>query len=221
MTMDVVIFFALGAIVGSIPLGVLVGKMTSGIDIRRYGTGNIGASNVLRNVGLLPAAIVGVGSFLQGFGPAYLADRMTHSTLAVAGAGVGAVAGYGWSAFLRFHGGSAVGTATGALAMFAPLGLVPLLAGYAIGGLLRHPAPFVLVGMVAFLVFTIVMAVALPLVVASFAILALILIKRLDGIRGDLRHFPDRRLAIVRDRLVHDRRPGRPLQGPIAHQYPL
>jgi glycerol-3-phosphate acyltransferase PlsY len=215
MGMFIVIWFALGALVGSIPLGVLVAKLASGIDIRRYGTGNIGASNMLRNVGFAPAAVVGVGSFLQGFAPAWIADRMTHSTMFVAAAGVGAVAGYGWSAFLRFHGGSAVGTATGALAVFAPLGLIPLLAGYALGGLVRHPAPFVLIGLVAYLVFAVVMLVALPLVVAAAAIVCLVLLKRLDGVRDDIRRHPGRRLAIVRDRLIHDRRPGRRLQGPI------
>lgn len=217
--MSVVVCFALGAFVGSIPLGLLVARVASGIDIRRYGTGNIGASNTLRNVGFAPAAVVGIGSFLQGFGPAWLADKMTHSTMCVAAAGMGAVAGYGWSAFLRFHGGSAVGTATGALAVFAPLGLVPLLAGYAIGGLLRHPAPFVLVGLVAYVVFAVVMVVALPLLLGAVAIVLLVLLKRLDGVRGDIRRDRDHAVAIVRDRLIHDRRPGRPLQGPIPTHF--
>lgn len=213
--MSVAICFTLGALVGSIPIGLLVARLAGGIDIRRYGTGNVGASNLLRNVGFAPAALVGVGSFLQGFGPAWTADRMTHSTLCVAAAGVGAVAGYGWSAFLRFHGGSAVGTATGALAMFAPLGLVPLLAGYALGGMFRHPAPFVLVGLIAYLVFSTVMLLTLPLLIGAFAIVLLVLLKRLDGVIGDVRRDPDHAFAIVRDRLIHDRRPGRSLRGPI------
>lgn len=209
------IFFAVGALIGSIPLGLLVSKATVGIDIRLYGTGNIGASNTARNIGIVPAAVVGIGSFLQGFGPAWFAEWMTHSSLSVAGAGVGAVAGYGWSAFLRFRGGSAIGTATGALAAFLPIGLVPLLLGYALGGLIRHPAPFVLVGLAAYLVFSVAVLLALPLLVSSFVIVGLILLKRLDGVRDDLRRLPEHKFAIVRDRLLHDRKPGRPLQGPI------
>ena len=112
------IWFLAGYVVGSIPIGLLVGRL-GGKDIRRYGTGNIGASNVLRNLGFLPAAVVALGSFVQGLGPAWAAAALTGSPAATAAAAVGSVGGYGWSFLLAFRGGRAVGAATGALAATA------------------------------------------------------------------------------------------------------
>src|SRR5205807_2147998 len=74
-----------GYLVGSVPVGMLVARR-AGIDIRRHGTGNIGASNVLRNVGPAPAAIVALASFAQGLAPAWAAGLLTGSPLAVAAA---------------------------------------------------------------------------------------------------------------------------------------
>src|SRR6266567_2530105 len=79
------LWFLAGYLVGSVPVGLLVGRL-AGVDIRRYGTGNIGASNVLRNLGLLPAGVVAVASFAQGLAPAAAAGLLTGSPRALAGA---------------------------------------------------------------------------------------------------------------------------------------
>jgi acyl-phosphate glycerol 3-phosphate acyltransferase len=213
--MAAVLFFGLGYLVGSVPLGLLIGRLAGNVDIRRFGTGNTGASNTYHNLGLVPAAVVGLGSFLQGFVPVWVAEQLTHSALPMAAAGVGSVAGYAWPAFLRLRGGSAVGTATGALAGVLPWGLLPLLACYALGGLLHRPAPLVLCGLVACAAYAIVFPHPLPLVLAAILVLSTVLAKRLDGVRGDLRDDPARQRSIVFDRLVNDRRPGQRLHGPI------
>ncbi|HLH71381.1 MAG TPA: glycerol-3-phosphate acyltransferase [Candidatus Dormibacteraeota bacterium] len=213
MTMTAIgLWFLAGYVTGSVPVGLLVGRLR-GIDIRRYGTGNIGASNVWRNLGLLPAALVGPLTFAQGVGPAWAAGWLTGSPWNVAGAAVGSVAGYGWSFLLHFHGGSAVGTATGALAALSPPGLVPLLGLYALGGLLRQPAPGVLLGLIAFVVYMAVSRRPAELLAASALIVALVVLKRLDGILDDLRG-GDRRGEILVGRLIFDRRPGQRLVGP-------
>jgi glycerol-3-phosphate acyltransferase PlsY len=203
--------FVAAYLIGSIPFGLIVSRWWAGIDIRRYGTGNIGASNVLRHLGPVPAGVVGLASFLQGFLPAWLAGRLTGSALCVGLAAVGAVLGYGWSVFLRLRGGSAVGTATGALAAIWPPGLVPLLVLYMAGGVIRRPAPSVLLGLLAYLVaMWIGSGSSLLLVAAALVVLAVIL-KRLDGVGEDLRG--PRPVAVLRDRLIHARRPGRGLVG--------
>lgn len=208
--------FVLGYLVGSVPVGVIV-AWAGGVDIRRYGTGNIGASNVMHNVGLVPGAIVGVTSFLQGLLPAVAAGLLTGSNVALAAAAVGSVVGYGWSFLLSFHGGRAVGTATGALAAISPTGLVPLLAMYALGGVLRQPAPGVLLGLLAFLVFVALQG-GTPhgavLVVAAGVIVAAVLVKRFEGVRDDLREEDGRPASILLGRLLFDRRPGQRLVGP-------
>jgi len=205
-------WFLAGYLAGSVPVGLLVGR-AAGIDIRRYGTGNYGASNVLRNLGLLPAALVGVTSFAQGLGPAWAAGVLARSPTAVAAAAVGSVVGYGWSFLLAFRGGRAVGTATGALAALAPLGLVPLLGLYALGGLLRQPAPGVLLGLLAFLVYLAFDPHPWQVVAAAVLIVAAVVVKRLDGVGADLRADAGHRGGILLDRLLFDRRPGQRLVG--------
>lgn len=208
-----VLWFLTGYLVGSLPVGLIVGRL-HGIDIRRYGTGNIGASNMLRNVGIVPAAVVGVTSFAQGVAPAWTAGALGGSDLDVAAAAVGSVVGYGWSFLLAFRGGRAVGTATGALAALAPYGLVPLLGLYAVGGLLRQPAPGVLLGLAAYLVYVLAWPHPAAIVVGAALVVAAVLFKRLEGVRGDLREESGRPADILLERLVFDRRPGQRLVGP-------
>jgi acyl phosphate:glycerol-3-phosphate acyltransferase len=210
---DVPAFFLVGYLVGSIPVGLIVGHL-GGIDIRRYGTGNIGASNIYHNLGILPAAVVGLGSFLQGFAPAAVAGLVTGSMTVAAAAATGSVIGYAWSGFLRLHGGSAVGTATGAVAALAPWGLVPLLLFYAIGGLIHQSAPSVLLGLISYVVYTVVAALPLAVVVAGSVIVFVVVIKRLEGVRSDLRSHRDHALAVILGRLINDHKPGQQLAGP-------
>jgi glycerol-3-phosphate acyltransferase PlsY len=207
------VWFPLGYLVGSVPVGLVIGRW-AGIDIRRVGTGNIGASNVMHNIGLVPAAVVGVTSFVQGLAPAWAAGQLTGSPLAVAAAAVGSVAGYGWSFLLAFHGGSAVGTATGALAAISPLGLIPLLGGYALGGLLRQPAPGTLLGLVAYLGYMALRPQPVELVLAAVVVVGMVLLKRLDGVGRDLRADASNPAGVLVGRLIFDRRPGQRLVGP-------
>ena len=81
-----------GYLVGSIPVGLLLSRWHADIDIRRFGTGNIGAANVLRNVGRRPAVVVGLASFLQGLLPPFLAGRLLGTEAALLAAALGAVA---------------------------------------------------------------------------------------------------------------------------------
>jgi acyl phosphate:glycerol-3-phosphate acyltransferase len=203
----------LGYLVGSIPIGIIVSRVLRGVDIRRYGTGNMGASNTWRNLGFLPAAIVGVGTFLQGFLPAWLSGLLTGQASCLVAGGLGAVAGYGWSFLLRLRGGSAVGTATGALAAIWSPGLIPLLAFYAAGALLRQPAPGVLAGLLAFLVYMKLMGQPTLQLLGCVAIVLVVVLKRFDGIQDDIRG--DHVAAAFWERLLFDRRPGRQLVGPV------
>lgn len=202
--------FVGGYVIGSIPIGRLVARQTAGIDIRLYGTGNPGASNVLRNVGPAAAGVVGLGSFLQGFAPAWVAQRLTASVPCRAAAGVGGVFGYAWP-ITGGPGGRAVGSATGALAALDPAGLVPLLSLYAVGACLRRPALFTLCGQLAFLAYVGATRKPRPVVRASLATLTVVVVKRLERVASDLESGHD--LRIVIDSLVHDRRPGQKLVG--------
>jgi acyl phosphate:glycerol-3-phosphate acyltransferase len=205
--------FLAGYLVGSAPLGLLVAKAVSGIDIRRYGTGGVGASNVRQNVGTLWAAIVMLGLFAQGLLPP-LAVRLADAPEAtVVAAALGAVVGYSWSVFLGFkvEGARGVGISTGAAAALCPSGLLPLYSACALGALLRQGSVGVLVGFVLYAGWAVYFVDSVAYAVGAFALLALVVVRRLEGVREDLR--TGALLPVVVDRLLFDRRPGRRLAG--------
>ncbi|MFQ5881518.1 MAG: glycerol-3-phosphate 1-O-acyltransferase PlsY [Candidatus Methylomirabilales bacterium] len=113
-------------LIGSIPFGLLVSQAVARVDIRRYGSGNIGTANVLRTVGKGAAVLTLAGDLLKGFLPALAARLLGGSELLVAGVGMAAVLGHNWSIYLRFTGGKGVATTLGALLAIA---LFPTLLG--------------------------------------------------------------------------------------------
>ena len=91
-------------------------------DIRRHGSGNIGATNVLRTLGRLPAILTLLGDILKGYVAVTLAARLSGGDLAATAAGaVAAVGGNCWSVFLGFRGGKGIATGLGALLRLTPL----------------------------------------------------------------------------------------------------
>ncbi len=108
---------------GSIPFGLILSKVLGGVDVRRYGSGNIGTANVLRTVGKTAAALTLVGDTLKGFLPVFAATSLRVSEPLLLLTGLAAIAGHNWSIFLRFSGGKGVATSFGVL-----LGLFPVLA---------------------------------------------------------------------------------------------
>jgi len=115
-------------LVGSIPFGLLVTKLIGGVDIRLVGSGNIGATNVLRAVGKGPAVLTLVLDFLKGFLPVFLMQRLGGSEIWIAGAGLAAFLGHLYPIFLGLKGGKGVATALGVL-----LGIMPLVALLGVG----------------------------------------------------------------------------------------
>ena len=137
-------------LVGGIPNGVLVGKVAGDVDVRSYGSGKTGATNVLRTLGPGAAAMVAVGDVLKGviavllaryvfFGttfPSPIQSAATVSTLhayapwAEALAGLSAVLGHTYSIYIKFTGGRGVLTGGGALLVISPIAtLVGLIVG--------------------------------------------------------------------------------------------
>lgn len=106
-------------LLGSIPFGLLIARV-KGIDIRSRGSGNIGATNVLRHVGKGEALLTLCADAAKGFIPAFLAVHIFPYGPAAGFIGVAAVAGHVFSVFLRFRGGKGVATALGVLGAYAP-----------------------------------------------------------------------------------------------------
>jgi len=107
-----VIVFAFLA--GSIPMGLFVARLFYRTDIRREGSGNIGAANAMRTLGRTAGALVLVLDALKGFAPTLLAHDVGGLPLALV-AGWAAVLGHCYSPWLRFRGGKGVATELGVL----------------------------------------------------------------------------------------------------------
>ena len=118
----VVILSAIASyLLGAIPFGYVISR-ARGVDIRRVGSGNIGATNVFRSVGKPWGILTFVCDFLKGFGPAIffplVAARLAptiHPEIAGIVCALAAVAGHNWPIYLGFKGGKGVATSAGAL----------------------------------------------------------------------------------------------------------
>lgn len=106
----------LGYAIGSIPIGFLLARRTRGVDLRREGSGNVGATNVYRTTSLGLAIAVMAADMGKGAAAVLIAGG---GSAAVA-AGVAAVVGHVYPVWLRFHGGKGVATASGVFGVLSP-----------------------------------------------------------------------------------------------------
>jgi len=117
----------LGYLLGSLPSAYIVTRLAVGQDIRRLGGGNVGGLNVLREVGLGAAAVVGLADIAKRAGAVaiarWLLDVSPPFVLATA---VAVVVGHNWMLFLKFKGGKGMGAAMGGLFVLLPLYGFPL-----------------------------------------------------------------------------------------------
>ena len=115
-------------LIGAVPIGWLVARAFGMRDIRRHGSGNIGATNVLRTLGRLPAIVTLLADVLKGYLAVVVAAALSGGDPVVtAAASVAAVVGNCWSVFLGFRGGKGVATGLGALLRTVPWATVAAL----------------------------------------------------------------------------------------------
>ena len=108
-------------LVGSIPSAYLVGRFVAGIDIREYGSGNVGASNVSVHVGkkwVVPIALFDV--FAKGFLPVYVSGSavLDLGPATQTGAALAGMCGHNWPIFLKFSGGRGISVGIGSILAF-------------------------------------------------------------------------------------------------------
>lgn len=161
----------IGYVFGSLPSGLWIVRYLHHLDIREYGSKNIGATNVFRTVGAKTAALVLVCDMLKGILPLALADHLTASPELVAFTALAALLGHNYSLFLGFKGGKGVATGLGLFLYLLPLGalvgfgiwlVVVLITRYVslgsilgalgaavTGFILPYPLPYALFGLLA------------------------------------------------------------------------
>ena len=114
---DYLLTCVLAYLVGSVPSGLILGKLFWHTDLREHGSHNIGATNAWRMLGKVPGIIVFVADSLKGQAGVLLGLSLVGTPLAAVVGGLLAIIGHSFSIFLRFHGGKGVATSLGVLTM--------------------------------------------------------------------------------------------------------
>ena len=158
-----------GYAIGSLQFGLIVGRLTRGVDIRDYGSGATGATNVIRTSGAKAGVLVIILDIAKGVVPVAIGIGMGHAAglehddraWAAAAAGFGAVLGHVWPVWFGFRGGKAVATGFGAALLMNPLASLALI-----------PVAVLVVGAVRIMS---VMSITMPPVLATvFIVLAVL-----------------------------------------------
>jgi glycerol-3-phosphate acyltransferase PlsY len=122
--MNLLLAALLGYLLGAVPFGLIIGRLTRGIDLREYGSHRTGATNALRTLGLPAAAAVFLLDVAKGAAAVLLArllfadDPLVDWAAAIAG--FAAIVGHNWSVFIGFTGGRGVATSAGGLLAMSP-----------------------------------------------------------------------------------------------------
>ena len=114
-----IVYAVLAYLIGSIPSGLIIGKIFFNIDVREYGSKNIGATNTYRVIGLKAALPVFLCDALKGAAGVVLLS--SYGPMYMILGGIFAMMGHNWSVFLGFKGGRGVATGLGVLIALSPL----------------------------------------------------------------------------------------------------
>lgn len=118
--------------IGSVPFAWLLARRWGTYDLRRVGSGNLGAANVLRASGVRAGIVVALLDIGKGALSVAMARQMSDQPSAAAAAGLAAIVGHIYPVWLRFRGGKGVATACGVFSILAPVAMAPALSIFAI-----------------------------------------------------------------------------------------
>jgi glycerol-3-phosphate acyltransferase PlsY len=131
MAIQVILLTISAYLVGSIPAAYLVARWRRGVDIRKHGSGNVGAANTLTVVGKRWSVAVTLFDIGKGALMVWFAQLLDFNIASQAAVGIAAIIGHDWPVFLRFQGGRGVFTSLGVIAILNPwLGLIALVYPY-------------------------------------------------------------------------------------------
>jgi len=197
-------------LLGSMPSAYLVAKWRRGIDIRQYGSGNVGAANVLAVVSKRWSIVVTIFDVGKGALMVWIAQLLQLNAAQQATVGIAAIIGHNWPVFLRFQGGRGIFTSLGVITMLSPwLGLIALVFPYLF-------APFHLVSLGVGLVLIIIpivswfasqpLGIAEPLTItlSIIVILLIVIFRRLSAPRRPISASVSTGQLII-NRLLFDR----------------
>jgi len=130
--MNYVLFAILAYLLGSIPSALIVGKIGYNLDIREHGSGNLGATNTFRVLGIKAGAIVTLADILKGTIATVIPLLVLDSDVSALIIGLFAVIGHTYPLFAKFSGGKAVATSSGIILGVSPLLFIIMIASFLI-----------------------------------------------------------------------------------------
>ena len=140
--------FVTGYLLGSIPTGVIVGRLWKGIDVRRHGSTHTGGLNTLRVVGVPAGILAGLGDVAKGVVAILVARSLGPMPWSVPLSGFAAVVGHNWSLYIGFDGGLGIATLVGALVLLRPEAIPLAALVYCVLYLILRDRPRAAAGMV-------------------------------------------------------------------------
>jgi glycerol-3-phosphate acyltransferase PlsY len=173
-------------VVGAVPFGYLLVKWKTGGDVRSAGSGNIGATNVLRTTGRATGVITLLLDIAKGYLAVWIAGRLTENDpLWTSAAALAVMAGHAFPVFLRFQGGKAVASFLGAFLRLTPWAVVAVVAVFvAVVLWTRHISMGSIVAAVCFpLAVWLLVKPPLPIVIASLIGATFIIYRHRSNIR--------------------------------------
>lgn len=187
------LMLAVAYLLGSIPFAQLIARV-NGVDLRKVGSGNVGAGNVTSQIGKGWGTLAALLDFAKGFLPVYLARKLGFGYGAAGLIGVASVAGHNWSIWMKGRSGRGLATSAGMLIALHPVLIVWTLGwamvGWKIGG---GVAGFLGWGLLPFVSIALLQPITLSLVLL---VLSVVLIAR--RIQGNLDDARDRRSMVRR-----------------------
>ncbi|MDR1721034.1 MAG: glycerol-3-phosphate 1-O-acyltransferase PlsY [Endomicrobium sp.] len=115
-----ILYVILAYLCGSIPFAYIIAKVVGKIDIREFGSGNSGATNIFRALGKGPAILTFIADTLKGFVPVYFAKFIDERSFYILIVATGMIIGHIFTVFLKFKGGKGIAVGGGALLAFMP-----------------------------------------------------------------------------------------------------
>lgn len=194
-----------GYLWGSLSPAFVITRWRRGVDLRRYGTGNVGSSNLGEQLGLGWKIVTGLLDVGKGALPVALARVGGLEWPSVIGAGLATVVGHNWSAYLGWAGGRGVATALGVLWAWDGRLAALLLACFAVGAVIRRGGPGSLLGFIGLGPAAWALGAPPPVAFGAAGLALLIAMKRLEANRLPLPAEPRARRTVLWHRIWLDR----------------
>ena len=147
MSLQLLLFISVGYLLGSVPFGIIAGRMFGQLDVRQHGSGKIGMTNVMRTVGKPAAILVLLLDMGKAIVTVIIARIFSDTASVQAAAGLAALVGHIWPIFAGFHGGRGTAPGWGVLLILSPLsGLIATVLGLITVALFRYVSLGSLIG---------------------------------------------------------------------------